>query len=84
MFDRKEIGEKATIVSFNNAQNGSHNYEMEEFKELVIASGVEIASELDVKIRYPNVRYLIGKGKIEELKDKLAPLHPSEDTSVLV
>ena len=71
MFDRKEIGEKATIVSFNNAQNGSHNYEMEEFKELVMASGVEIVSELDVKIRYPNARYLIGKGKIEELKGKV-------------
>ena len=71
MFDRKEIGEKATIVSFNNVQNGSNNSEMEEFKELVMASGVEIASELDVKIRYPNVRYLIGKGKIEELKDKV-------------
>ena len=71
MFDRKEIGEKATIVSFNNVQNGSNNSEMEEFKELVMASGVEIASELDVKIRYPNARYLIGKGKIEELKDKV-------------
>ncbi len=71
MFDRKEIGEKATIVSFNNLQNGSNNSEMEEFKELVMASGVEIASELDVKIRYPNARYLIGKGKIEELKDKV-------------
>ena len=44
---------------------------MEEFKELVMASGVEIASELDVKIRFPNARYLIGKGKIEELKDKV-------------
>ena len=71
MFDRKEIGEKATIVSFNNVQNGSNSSEMEEFKELVMASGVEIASELDVKIRYPNARYLIGKGKIEELKDKV-------------
>ena len=69
MFDRKEIGEKATIVSFNNSKKGSNNSEIEEFKELVMASGVEIVSELDVKIRYPNARYLIGKGKLEELKD---------------
>ena len=70
MFDRKKIGEKATLVYFSNNSN-TDNREDNEFTELSRASGANLVGEINARFRYPNAKYLIGKGKIEELQASL-------------
>ena len=67
MFDRKKIGEKATLVYFSN-NSDTDNREDNEFMELSRASGANLVGEINARFRYPNAKYLIGKGKIEELQ----------------
>ena len=67
MFDRKKIGEKATLVYFSNNID-TDNREDNEFMELSRASGANLVGEINARFRYPNAKYLIGKGKIEELQ----------------
>ena len=67
MFDRKKIGEKATLVYFSNNID-TNNREDNEFMELSRASGANLVGEINARFRYPNAKYLIGKGKIEELQ----------------
>ena len=70
MFDRKKIGEKATLVYFSN-NSDTDNREDNEFMELSRASGANLVGEINARFRYPNAKYLIGKGKIEELQASL-------------
>ena len=70
MFDRKKIGERATLVYFASTSD-TGNREDNEFMELSIASGANLVGEINARFRYPNAKYLIGKGKIEELQASL-------------
>lgn len=70
MFDRKKIGERATLVYFSSASD-TDNREDNEFMELSVASGANLVGEINARFRYPNAKYLIGKGKIEELQASL-------------
>ena len=70
MFDRKKIGEKATLVYFSN-NSDTDNREDNEFIELSRASGANLVGGINARFRYPNAKYLIGKGKIEELQASL-------------
>ena len=70
MFDRKKIGERATLVYFSSTSD-TDNREDNEFMELSIASGANLVGEINARFRYPNAKYLIGKGKIEELQASL-------------
>ena len=70
MFDRKKIGEKATLVYFSN-NSDTDNREDNEFIELSRASGANLVGGINARFRYPNAKYLIGKGKIEELQSSL-------------
>lgn len=70
MFDRKKIGEKATLVYFSSISD-SDNREDNEFLELSRASGANLVGEINARFRYPNAKYLIGRGKIEEIQASL-------------
>jgi len=70
LFDRKKIGERATLVYFASTSD-TGNREDNEFMELSIASGANLVGEINARFRYPNAKYLIGKGKIEELQASL-------------
>jgi GTP-binding protein HflX len=70
LFDRKKIGERATLVYFSSTSD-TDNREDNEFMELSIASGANLVGEINARFRYPNAKYLIGKGKIEELQASL-------------
>ena len=70
MFDRKKIGERATLIYFSSTSD-TDNREDNEFMELSIASGANLVGEINARFRYPNAKYLIGKGKIEELQASL-------------
>jgi GTP-binding protein HflX len=70
LFDRKKIGERATLVYFSSTSDAD-NREDNEFMELSIASGANLVGEINARFRYPNAKYLIGKGKIEELQASL-------------
>ena len=41
----------------------------QEFKELAISAGAEVAGFVSIKINQPAARYLIGAGKVEELRE---------------
>lgn len=43
---------------------------LEEMRELVASSGCEIVAEMSSRVRYFTPRYYIGKGKVEEIKQK--------------
>jgi len=70
LFDRKKIGERATLIYFSSTSD-TDNREDNEFMELSIASGANLVGEINARFRYPNAKYLIGKGKIEELQASL-------------
>lgn len=66
MFERPDIGERAILVHVR-FRNASNNQDLNEFKELVKSTGVEIATIISVQRNAPNVKYLVGSGKVEEV-----------------
>jgi GTP-binding protein HflX len=67
LFDRPKRGERAILL---HVRIGAPPYreDPEEFELLALAAGAEIAGALNVQLRQINPRYLIGTGKLEELK----------------
>lgn len=67
MFDRPKRGERAILL---HVRVGSPPYRDEEgeFGSLANAAGAEIVGEMRVRIRSINPRFLMGTGKLEELK----------------
>ena len=67
MFDRPKRGERAIIL---HVRVGPPPYREEEgeFDSLAVAAGAQIVGEMRVRLRSINPRFLIGTGKLEELK----------------
>ena len=65
MFDRPESGERAVLVHINlyDAQE-----DLNELKELASSAGAEVVHVLTGSRKYPDAKYFIGSGKLEELK----------------
>ncbi|RQW03898.1 MAG: GTPase HflX, partial [Calditrichaeota bacterium] len=61
--------ERAFLVGINEQQEelADSNYHLEELHNLVDTMGIEPVSSIMVKLREKNSRYLIGKGKMEEI-----------------
>ena len=70
MFDRPSHGERAVLVhvKIGSAQPAE---EQQEFQALALAAGAEVAGALSASLRKVNPRYLIGTGKLEELRQLL-------------
>ena len=70
MFDRPSHGERAVLVhvKIGSAQPAE---EQQEFQSLALAAGAEVAGALSASLRKVNPRYLIGTGKLEELRQLL-------------
>ncbi|MGI9343953.1 MAG: ribosome rescue GTPase HflX [Gammaproteobacteria bacterium] len=68
LFDRPTRGEQAILL---HVRLGAPPYreDDEEFRSLAIAAGAEVSGELPARLRTANPRYLIGVGKLEELKE---------------
>ncbi|GMW05691.1 MAG: GTPase HflX [Gammaproteobacteria bacterium] len=67
MFERPERGECAVLVHVGTGRS-SPPEEQQEFEALALAAGAEVAAGLSAPLRVKNPRYLIGTGKLAELK----------------
>ncbi len=67
LFERPERGERAVLVHVGSGRNPPPE-EQQEFAALAMAAGAEVAGCLTAPLRSINPRYLIGSGKLEELR----------------
>lgn len=67
MFERPRRGERAIIVhvGMGHAPDPDHQ---SEFESLADAAGAETVARIPARLRSPNPRYLLGKGKLDELR----------------
>ncbi len=71
MFERPKSGERAILV--HAAPGGAPDtIEREEFAELATSAGAEVVGSVVSARRSPDPRYFIGRGKLEELKQRIA------------
>ncbi len=70
MFDRPSHGERAVLVHVGLGHVPGPEAR-EEFQSLALSAGAEIAGALTAALRQFNPRYLIGTGKMEELRQLL-------------
>ncbi len=66
MFERPQRGERAVLL---HARIGTAPFpeDKREFEALAHSAGAQCVGSLDARLRSVNARYLIGKGKLEEL-----------------
>ncbi len=67
MFERPRRGERAIIVHVGLGEAPDPDHQSE-FESLADAAGAELVGCIIARLRSPNPRYLLGKGKLEELK----------------
>ncbi len=65
LFERPESGERAVLVHINLYEGQE---DLNELKELAKSAGAEVVHVLTGSRQYPDPRYFIGSGKLEELK----------------
>ena len=71
MFERPRSGERAILVHAS-ASGVPDTSERDEFAELATSAGAVIVDELVSARRKPDPRYFVGKGKLQELKERVA------------
>lgn len=67
-FERHGGGERALLVHLEG-QNPEAREDPQEFQELALSAGADIVSLATVGRHQPTAKYLIGSGKVEELRD---------------
>ncbi len=67
MFERPRHGERAVLLHVALGQRVSAD-DRQEFAALALSAGAELAGELDATPATANPRFLIGTGKLEELR----------------
>ncbi|MAF84863.1 MAG: GTPase HflX [Gammaproteobacteria bacterium] len=67
MFDRPERGECAVLVHVR-VDPLLCNEDEDEFCSLALAAGAEVTGQLTARVRSANPKYLVGVGKLEEIK----------------
>ena len=67
-FERHEGGERAVLVHLEG-QDEQNREDPHEFLELVRSAGAEIVDFLTISRYQPSPRFLIGSGKVEELRN---------------
>lgn len=66
-FERHEGGERAILVHLEN-QDEQNREDPHEFLELVRSAGAEVVDFLTINRYQPSPRFLIGSGKVDELR----------------
>ncbi|WP_095063878.1 ribosome rescue GTPase HflX [Pseudomonas sp. Irchel s3f19] len=69
-FERHGGGERALLVHLEG-QNPEAREDPQEFQELALSAGADIVSLVTVSRHQPTAKYLIGSGKVEELRDRV-------------
>ncbi|CAG8864006.1 GTPase HflX [Pseudomonas fluorescens] len=67
-FERHGGGERALLVHLEG-QNPEAREDPQEFQELALSAGADIVVFVNVTRHQPSAKYLIGSGKVEELRD---------------
>lgn len=67
-FERHGGGERAVLVHLEG-QNPEAREDPQEFQELALSAGADIVAFANVARHQPTAKYLIGSGKVEELRD---------------
>lgn len=62
-------GEERVLLVHVNFPAGKMEEDLEEFRELAISAGAEIAGVITGTRRVPESRYFVGSGKAEEIRD---------------
>ncbi len=70
MLERTGRGNRAVILHPVFADTGPES--IDEFQELCLSSGVEIAAVLNAPRSRPDARFFVGSGKIDEVANKVA------------
>ena len=68
LFERHQGGERAILVHINFRSEDFHE-ELEEFRELVVSSGVSPVEVVTGSRNTPDSKFFIGSGKAEEVRD---------------
>jgi len=68
LFERPRRGERAIIVHVGMGRAPEPDHQSE-FESLADAAGAETVARLIARVRSPNPRYLLGKGKLDELRN---------------
>ena len=71
MFERPQGGERAVLVFVGLGQRITEEDE-QEFESLALSAGADVVGRLFSQRQDPSPRYLIGAGKLEELKELVA------------
>ncbi|MEG1041692.1 MAG: GTPase HflX, partial [Pseudomonas sp.] len=66
-FERHGGGERAVLVHLEG-QNPEAREDPQEFRELALSAGADIVAFANVARHQPTAKYLIGSGKVEELR----------------
>lgn len=70
MFERPQTGETAVLVHIH-FPTGQASEDLTEFHELVRSAGVTPLDHLEARRRSPDPRYFVGRGKAEELRERV-------------
>ena len=71
MFERPQSGERAILVHAS-PKGAPDESEREEFVELAVSAGADVAGQLVSARKRPDPRYFIGRGKLDELRASIA------------
>ncbi|MBD9398765.1 ribosome rescue GTPase HflX [Pseudomonas sp. PDM11] len=69
-FERHEGGERAILVHLDS-QNTEASEDPQEFQELALSAGADTVAFFSVPNSRPTAKFLIGSGKVEELRDQV-------------
>ena len=69
-FERHEGGERAVLVHLEG-QDSAAREDPQEFQELAVSAGADTVAFLSVPSNRLTAKYLIGSGKVEELRDQV-------------
>jgi len=71
LFERPQSGERAILVHAS-PKGAPDESEREEFVELAVSAGADVAGQLVSARKRPDPRYFIGRGKLDELRASIA------------
>ncbi len=74
MLDRPETGERALLVHIK-ARDPRLTADLVEFNELALSAGAVVIDTVIAKLDNPDAKFLIGSGKVAEIKQLIAPLN---------